>query len=241
MSLGNATIVQSMNDAVAASIASGITYAIAAGNNHADACGTSPASVPSALTVGASNIQDQTPYFTNSGPCVDLFAPGVAILSSYWLSDADVEILSGTSMASPHVAGVAALYLHDHPLASPAEVSAALVNAATTGVLTDETSSFPSYPGTPNRLLYTDWSGASSPPPPPPPGADPSFTKACGGYTCTFTAQEDGGWTLGDGAVGSGIVVSHTFAPKQQYTVRHTVSGLSYSLTVNCRPKGRCQ
>jgi aqualysin 1 len=241
LSLGTGIIVQSMNDAVGASIASGITYAIAAGNSHADACNTSPASVSTALTVGASNIQDQMAYFSNSGPCLDLFAPGEVILSAYWLTDSDVELLTGTSMASPHAAGVAALYLHDHPAAQPAEVSAALVNAATAGVLTDQVATYPSLPGTPNKLLYADWTGATTPPPPPPPADDASFSKSCAGYVCTFVAVSSGSWTFGDGGVGSGVQVTHTFAPKRQYTVTHTVGSVTASASVNCKPKGRCQ
>jgi subtilisin family serine protease len=159
LSLGG-PFVQAVNDAAAGLVASGVVVAIAAGNSSLDACTQSPGSTPSAITVAASNIYDQRAYFSNGGPCVDLFAPGEQIISAYWLGDADVELLSGTSMASPHVAGVAALYLHANPGANPAEVRAVLVGAATPGVLTNF-----NVAGTPNLLLYTGW-GSTLPPPP---------------------------------------------------------------------------
>ncbi|MER8188317.1 S8 family serine peptidase [Kitasatospora sp. NPDC094015] len=148
-----------LDTAVRNSIASGITYVAAAGNDGADASGHSPARVPTAITVGATDRTDTRADFSNYGPLVDLFAPGVNIPSAYFWDDQDTATLSGTSMAAPHVTGAVALYLADHPTATPAQVSAALVADATGGVVTDPGT------GTPNRLLH---SGAAPAVPPGP-------------------------------------------------------------------------
>ncbi|MFB9661744.1 S8 family serine peptidase [Glycomyces mayteni] len=143
MSLGGG-LSDALDAAVAASIASGVTYAVAAGNETADACGVSPARTPAAITVAASTDADARADFSNFGSCVDLFAPGQDITSPYLLGTPSA--LSGTSMASPHVAGAAAVYLSAHPTATPAQVAAALTGAATTGAITDAQ-------GSPNLLL----------------------------------------------------------------------------------------
>jgi subtilisin family serine protease len=138
-----------LNDAVRRSIGAGVTYAVAAGNENDDADNYSPARVQEALTVGATNISDFRASFSNSGPVVDLFAPGDAITSAWATSDTATNTIPGTSMATPHVAGVAALYLQRFPAASPAAVGQAIVNAATPNVISDPG------PGSPNRLLYS--------------------------------------------------------------------------------------
>jgi subtilisin family serine protease len=140
---------QAVNDAVEASIKAGVTYAVAAGNYSADACLFSPASAPGALTVGASTRRDVRAYYSNVGPCVDVFAPGDSILSTWNTGDDATRTLKGTSMAAPHVAGAAALYLETHPGAQPAEVAQAVVGAATVGVVSDPGT------GSPNLLLFT--------------------------------------------------------------------------------------
>ncbi|WP_327134720.1 S8 family peptidase [Streptomyces sp. NBC_01343] len=137
-----------LDAAVRGSIASGITYAVAAGNQSADASTHSPARVPAALTVGATNDCDARASYSNYGPLVDLFAPGDSITSAVFWGDDWSTTLSGTSMASPHVAGAAALYLADHRTATPAQVAGALTAAATTGSVVD------AGPGSPDRLLY---------------------------------------------------------------------------------------
>lgn len=131
MSLGGG-LSSAVNAAVANSIAAGVTYVVAAGNNiGADACNASPASVPGAITVGAIDpTNDQLANFSNLGPCVDLFAPGVNIKST-WLASG-TNTISGTSMASPHAAGVAALVLGVTPTATPALVWSTIDNAAST-------------------------------------------------------------------------------------------------------------
>ncbi|HKP75895.1 MAG TPA: S8 family peptidase, partial [Longimicrobiaceae bacterium] len=112
-----------MNQALQNSVASGVVYAVAAGNESQDACNVSPASTPEALTTGASTISDIRAIFSNWGTCVDLFAPGQDITSAWSSGDNAINTISGTSMASPHVAGVAALYLQSHPTATPAAVA----------------------------------------------------------------------------------------------------------------------
>ena len=124
-----------LNSAIQNSIAAGVVYAVAAGNNSADACNYSPSSVAAALTVGASWNGDGMSAFSNFGSSCDLFAPGEAIRSDYVTSDTATMYMGGTSMASPHVAGVAALFLSANPTASPADVAAAIVGGATPNVL----------------------------------------------------------------------------------------------------------
>src|SRR4051794_23830268 len=143
-----------LDTAVANSIADGVTYVVAAGNDSADACTVSPARVPDALTVGATTSADVRPTWSNSGPCVDLFAPGEGITSAWNTSDTATQDDSGTSMASPHVAGVAALYLQASPQASPATISARLLADTTTGRVVGPA-------GSPNRLLFSRAVGVS--------------------------------------------------------------------------------
>jgi subtilisin family serine protease len=159
----------SVNTAVANSIASGVVYCVAAGNNNRNACNYSPASVPTAITVGASDASDVRASFSNYGTCVDLFAPGVSITSSTMTTTTSYESWSGTSMATPHVAGVAALYLSANPTATPSQVAAALVSNATPNVLTSIGT------GSPNLLLY---SLVGAPPGPQPPAAPSNLTAA---------------------------------------------------------------
>jgi aqualysin 1 len=151
MSLGGETN-RAVDAAVRNSIRAGITYVVAAGNGNSDAGNYSPAAVAEAITVGATNQSDARAEFSNYGPTLDLFAPGVGIPSA-WIGAGDLMIATatGTSMASPHVAGVVALYLQNHQTASPATVRSTLVGNSTVGVVTN--------PGqeSPNRLLFTNY------------------------------------------------------------------------------------
>jgi hypothetical protein len=152
MSLGGG-ISTALDNAVANSIASGVTYAIAAGNSNANACNSSPARVATALTVGSTTTSDARSSFSNFGTCVDIFAPGSSITSSWNTSDTAINTISGTSMATPHVAGVAALYRQQFPTASPATVATGIINASTPNVVGNPGS------GSPNRLLHSLFGG----------------------------------------------------------------------------------
>lgn len=140
---------QALDRAVRNAIDAGITFTVAAGNSGQDARLSSPARVTEAITVGATDRRDHRAFYSNFGPALDLFAPGSGISAGWHTADDATRTLSGTSMASPHAAGVAALHLADHPQATPDQVATALVNAATPDVVGSPG------PGSPNRLLHT--------------------------------------------------------------------------------------
>jgi aqualysin 1 len=148
MSLGGGASA-ALDQAVQNSIADGVSYAIAAGNDDDNACNYSPARVSAAMTIGATTSADARASFSNFGSCVDWFAPGVGITSAWFLTDTSTITISGTSMATPHTAGVAALYLQGSPGAAPATVRDALFNLATKGIVTGANTSN-------NHLLFTN-------------------------------------------------------------------------------------
>jgi subtilisin family serine protease len=151
MSLGGSGTNASLENAVKRSIGAGITYVLAGGNSGQDACGFTPARTPEAITVGASDRADKRSIWSagssNYGTCLDIWAPGSDIVSASHSNDTGTRSMGGTSMASPHVAGAAALYLSANPSATPAQVRNALVGAATPNKLTDIRT------GSPNLVL----------------------------------------------------------------------------------------
>ena len=228
MSLGGAGN-DAVDLAVRNSITAGVTYAIAAGNGNFigrqdDACKYSPARVREAITVGATTETDAKTSWSNYGDCVDWFAPGLNITSA-WIGSTTTNTISGTSMATPHVAGAAALYLEAVPTASPATVREALYDATTKGIVTSSRTAN-------NHLLYTLFDGGT---PPPPANQAPvaAFSVDCNGLTCSFDARAsydpDGdalgyGWDFGNGATGSGMTVNHTYGLAGTYDVTLTVT-----------------
>jgi subtilisin family serine protease len=156
MSLGGSAST-AIDTAVRNSINAGVSYAIAAGNGFLglfaqNACNTSPARVTEAMTVSATDSADKKPSWANVGTCVDWFAPGINVTSAWNTNDTATNTISGTSMATPHTTGVAALYLQANPTASaPAQVQSALRSLATPGVVISPGT------GSPNKLLFTNY------------------------------------------------------------------------------------
>jgi subtilisin family serine protease len=205
MSLGGG-VNTALDNAVTNSIAAGITYAIAAGNSNANACNFSPARAPNALTAGATQSNDARSSFSNFGTCVDIFAPGTSITSAWFSSNTATNTISGTSMASPHVAGAAALILGANPTFTPAQVRTAMVNAGTSGVISNVGT------GSPNLLLRVGAGGTQ-----PPPGTtvfSDNFETATGWVTSTADTATTGRWERGNPAgTSSGITLQVNTTP----------------------------
>jgi subtilisin family serine protease len=208
MSLGGG-LSASVNAAVANAVSRGVVMVVAAGNDNANACNASPSSEPTAITVGATTSSDARASYSNYGRCVDLFAPGSSITSSWNTSDSATNTISGTSMATPHVTGAAALILQGSPTATPAAVAAALVAQATPNRVSSAGT------GSPNLLLYTGAAGSTTP-------SEPTLPAIAVKSLSTSTSKSRTTWTakvtvtlrtIGSGSSVSGATVTGTFAP----------------------------
>ncbi|MDI6778973.1 MAG: S8 family serine peptidase [Bacteroidota bacterium] len=216
MSLGGGAST-SLDNAVKNSIADGVTYVVAAGNSSANACNYSPARVPEAITVGATTSSDGFASYSNYGSCVDILAPGTNITSAWHTSTTATNTISGTSMASPHVAGVAVLYLQENPSATPASVANAIVTNATSGVIT----SVPS--GTSNLLLYSLFPPTTIP-------VAPILSSPANGATGVSTSPTLT-WNASSGATSYRLQVSTSSAFTTTLVDQSGITSTSYSLT----------
>jgi subtilisin family serine protease len=182
MSLGGGAS-SALDTAVQNSINDGVTYVVASGNSNANACNYSPARVAAAITVNSSTSTDARSSFSNWGSCTDIFAPGSSIISAWHTSNTATNTISGTSMASPHVAGVAALYLQQYGYQSPANVKSAILNASSTNKISSAGT------GSPNRLLYSLFGGGGG-------GSTSQLLNNPG-----FESGNNGAWTTTSGVI----------------------------------------
>ena len=230
MSLGGSSSA-SLNAAVARSVADGITYTVAAGNSNTDACTSSPASEPTAITVGATGSTDARASYSNFGTCLDIFAPGSSITSDWYTSTTATATISGTSMAAPHVAGVAALLLSADATATPATIASRLLATATPSVVTGTGA------GSPNLLLA---SGTFTPGPVTAPSAPRNLVATIGNarITLTFDVPADtGGAAITDYVIqrASGGGAWTTVADGVSNATTATVTGLTNGTTYSFR------
>jgi subtilisin family serine protease len=235
MSLGGGSNT-SVDTATRNMISSGVATAVAAGNGNfigrqADACNYSPARVAEAMTISATNSSDQKASWANYGNCVDWFAPGVSITSAWHTSTTATNTISGTSMASPHTAGVAALYLEGSPGASAQQVREALYNATTKNKVTSSST-------TNNHLLYSGFiGGGGSSPSVPVANFSASPTSGSAPLTVQFTDTSSGSptswsWNFGDGTTSTAQHPSKTYSSTGSYSVTLTATNATGSNTV---------
>jgi PKD repeat protein len=222
MSLGGGASTAT-DDAVQRMHAAGVTVVVAAGNDNANACNYSPARAANAITVGSTTNTDARSSFSNFGTCLDIWGPGSNITSAWYTGTSATNTISGTSMASPHVAGVAALWLANNPTATPAQVATALFNNSTLNKVTNAGT------GSVNRMVHSLW-GSTPPPANVAPTAGFNFTTS--GLTANFTdasTDSDGtiasrSWNFGDGTTSTATNPSKTYSAAGTYTVSLTVT-----------------
>ncbi|MEV8378312.1 S8 family serine peptidase [Kribbella sp. NPDC056861] len=198
----------SVDDAVKRAVAAGVTFSLAAGNdNGANACNTTPARVPEAITVGSTDNQDNRSSFSNIGSCLDLFAPGSNVTSTW--NNGGTNSISGTSMATPHVTGAAALYLAGNPTAAPSAVASALTSNASTGQVKNPGT------GSPNKLLYTGFIGGGTPEPP----------TCAGGSSTEDAAIPDAGAAVSTSTTITGCDGNGTSTTSVKVDINHSYTG----------------
>jgi serine protease len=213
---------QAQEDAVRNLVNANVAVAVAGGNDNANACNTSPAAEPTVLTVGATTTTDARASFSNYGTCLDLFAPGDSITAANYANNTGSDTMSGTSMASPHVAGALALVRGANTALTAAQAQSQLVADTTAGKVTNPGT------GSPNKLLYVVNNGGT--PADNPPLA--AYTFSCTGLTCSFdgsSSTDDKGiashnWNFGDSTSGSGATASRTYAAAGTFSVTLTVT-----------------
>jgi subtilisin family serine protease len=243
MSLGGG-VSSALDTAVQNVINDGVVMAVAAGNSNADACNSSPARAANAITVGATERTDIRASYSNFGTCLDIFAPGSSITSAWINSTTATNTISGTSMASPHVAGVAAVLLDTNPTSTPAEIAAMLRASATPNLVTSAGT------GSPNYLLYLDLPDTTivTPPAPAPTApAAPTIGTATANRgksaTVSWTQGSDGGSAItshvvnayinGSTTVSKTVIISGSTATSA--TVTGLTAGRSYTFRVQAR------
>jgi subtilisin family serine protease len=231
MSLGGGAS-STVDQAVANLTADGVLVVVAAGNSNADACGYSPARAASALTVGATTSTDARASYSNFGACLDLFAPGSSISSAYHTSDTAYSSLSGTSMASPHVAGSAAVVLSQTPSLTPAEVSSKILSASSSNLVSSAGTN------SPNRLLFQDPQSTVVAPSIP---TAPSNVLASAGKRSakvSWTRGQDGGSPLTSQVInvyskGVKITSLQVSASAVSATITNLTAGVAYRFSVS--------